>query len=169
MHTTVSAIYEAGSLQLLEPLALPDATRVQVQVFDVAMEAEHGYRQAEAFHHCLVNLRHLLIQTEQHWSVDLVRQALPHLLRNELKTLWYLCVPTQRKLCAMLELAAKQLDETQLTVEQVGAFRFVLDLLEQAELTEVDLNISRKRLIAVGLPPRFTLDQAVVQSYVDEL
>lgn len=166
MNKTVAAIYEAGSLQLLESVELPDATRVQVQISNLV--AENGYQQADSFRRCLENIRALLLKAEMHWSVDLVRQSLPPILRNELRTLWYLCEPSQRKLCAMLELSVKQMDETQLTVQQVAVVQYGLDLLENAAPTELEVKNYRRQLIDVGLPPRFTLDQSVVQHYVDE-
>lgn len=169
MYKTVSAIYAAGSLQLLEPLALPESTKVQVQIFNSETDVASAYQPVDSFRHCLGNIHHLLTQVEQHWSVDLVHQTLPRLLNNELRTLWYLCALPQRKLCAMLELSAKQLDAAQLTVEQLAALRFGLDMLEKDALTELDLKICRRKLVDVGLPPRFTLNDAVVQSYVDEL
>ena len=85
MNTTVSAIYEAGSLQLLEPVALPESAKVQVQIVNGEMGTKETYRQADSFRHCLDNIHHLLTQVEQHWSVDLVRQTLPRILHNELK------------------------------------------------------------------------------------
>lgn len=166
MNKTVSAIYAAGSLQLLEAVELPDATRVQVQISD--LRAEKEYQQADAFRRCLENIRTLLFKVETHWSVDLVRQSLPPILRSELRTLWYLCVPTQRKLCAMLELSIKQMDETQVTLAQVAVVQQGLDLLEKAAATEFELTTYRRQLVDVGLPPRFTLGQRTVQSYVDE-
>lgn len=166
MNKTVSAIYAAGSLQLLDTVELPDATRVQVQISDRVAEKE--YQQIDAFQRCLENIRAMLVKIEAHWSVDLVRQSLPHILRSELRTLWYLCTPPQRSLCAMLELAAKQMDERQLTLAQIAVVQQGLDLLEKAEATEFDITTYRRQLVDVGLPPRFTLGQRVVQSYVDE-
>ncbi|MEZ4711937.1 MAG: antitoxin family protein [Caldilineaceae bacterium] len=168
MTKTVSAIYAAGSLQLLEPLGLPDATKVQVQVIEPEAAVDNGFQQADAFRHCLVNIRHLLAETEQQWAVELIREALPHILHNELRTLWYLCAPPQRKVCAMLELSAKHLDATQMTLDQLAAFRLGLDLLERGELTDSDLKSCRRALIDVGLPPRLTLGDELIQSYVDE-
>ena len=50
MNTTVSAIYEAGSLQLLEPVALPDSTKVQVQIVNEEIGTEEeAYRPADSF------------------------------------------------------------------------------------------------------------------------
>ncbi|MEZ4862200.1 MAG: antitoxin family protein [Caldilineaceae bacterium] len=169
MNKTVSAIYAAGALQLLEPVALPEAAKVQVQIFDREAEPEIGYRQTDSFRHCISNLRHLLTQVERHWAVDEARQTLPRVLRSELKTLWHLCEPPQRKLCAMLELSAKHLDEAQITHEQIAAFQFALEQLEKDPITEIDLKTCRQQLIAVGLPPRFTLGDEVVQTYVDEI
>lgn len=168
MTKTISAIYEAGYLQLLEPLILPDSTQVQVQIIYADIEAEHTDQQSASFHHCLVNIHRILTEVEQHWSVDFFRQSLPHLLQNELRMLWYLCTDLPRKLCAMLELSAKHLDETRLTREQLEAFRLSLDLLTKDELTETDLKTCRRHLVEVGLPPRFTLPDSVVQNYVDE-
>ncbi len=168
MNKTVSAIYAAGSLQLLEPVTLPESAKVQVQILDTEADPETGYRQTDSFRHCVGNLRHLLTQVERHWAVDVARQTLPRVLRSELKTLWHLCEPPQRRLCAMLELSANHLDETQITLEQIAAFQFALDLLEKDPITELHLKTCRQQLTAVGLPPRFTLGDEVVQSYVDE-
>lgn len=167
MNKTVSAIYEAGSLQLLEPLELPDATRVQVQVSNSLFE--NGYRQDDSYQRCLANLRALLNKTEAHWAMDLVRESFPRILRNELHTLWSLSEPPQRKLCAMLQLSAKQLDEARVTLAQLALLRTGITLLEQDDLPELALKSYRRQLIEAGLPPRFTLEDAVVQRYVDEL
>lgn len=167
MNKTVSAIYEAGSLQLLEPVELPNATPVQVQIS--TNRVEHGYRQRDSFQRCLTNLHALLNRTEAHWAVDLVRESFPGILRNELHTLWSLSEPPQRKLCAMLQLAAKQVDEAQVTVTQLAVLRTGFALLEQDDLTELALKNYRRQLIEAGLPPRFTLADTVIQRYVDEL
>ena len=169
MNKTVSAIYAAGSLQLLEPVILPESTKVQVQIVHPEIGSVTSYRQADSFRHCLANIHHLLNRAEANWSIDLVRQTLPNILRNDLKTLWDLCDYPQRKLCAMLELSAKHLDEKRLSLEQVAVLRAGLDLLEQDDISEPELKKYRRRLVEVGLPPTFILEQSVVQSYVDEL
>ena len=88
--------------------------------------------------------------------------------QNELKTLWHLCHLPHRKLCAMLELSSMHLDINSLNLEQIGAFRYGLDLLARNALTDEDIDSCYNYLIHVGLPPRFTLGAEIVQSYIDE-
>jgi len=111
----------------------------------------------------------LLSSLEQDWSNELVRQLFPRLLEADLRTLWHLCRPSQRELCAILELAAAHIHPDSLTHEQAAAMRFAFDLLEQETLTNADLNECHERLTAAGLPPAFALDTETVQSYLDEL
>ncbi|MFQ5813682.1 MAG: antitoxin family protein [Anaerolineae bacterium] len=164
MTITISAIYEQGVLRPLKPLNLVEHNQVHVQILtDDAPSNEVSFSQ------CLGGLRQLLASLEQDWSNDLVRRLFPQLLRADLRALWHLCRPSQRELCAMLELAAAHLHRDSLTHEQIAAIRFAFDLLEREALTAADLNEAHERLTAAGLPPAFALDAETVQSYLDDL
>jgi len=164
MATTISAVYEQGTLRLLKPLKLPEHSQVRVQIF-----TDDTHPSEVSFSQCLRSLRQLLASMEQDWSNDLVRQLFPRLLRADVRALWHLCQPSQRELCAILELAAAHIRPDSLTHEQVAAIRFAFDLLEREALTDADLNETHERLTAAGLPPAFALDAETVQSYLDEL
>ncbi|MEM7533921.1 MAG: antitoxin family protein [Chloroflexota bacterium] len=162
MNTTISAVYEQGALRLFTPLKLPESTNVQVQVL-----SKNAYKQ-RAFHRRLATIHDVLSQVEQEWSNNAVRHMFPQILRTDLKMLWHLCKPPQRELCTMLELSAIHLNSEDLTHEQVSAFRSGIGLLESDKIQSNDFDACYDRLIDVGLPPSFSYDDAVVESYLDE-
>lgn len=160
MNSTISAIYQHGVFRPLEQLTLPEATRVQIQLL---LPKQHN-----AFQRRLMNLYALLLDRAENGAINNDAQLFPQILQSDLKMLWYLCKPTQRDFCAMLELAALHLDGEQLTAEQVTAFQFGLERLEQEQVTKNDFDHCYEMLVAAGLPPSFSFDDETVKSLLDE-
>ncbi|MEM7535810.1 MAG: hypothetical protein AAF639_26765, partial [Chloroflexota bacterium] len=125
------------TLQLFEPLSLPELTPVDIQIHP---KADDSY-QANVICNGITLLLNFLTRVEANWSVDIVRDVFPQTLRNELQALWQLCNTQHqyRKLCAMLELSSMHLDSTELSLDQVEAFRYGLNLLRKSTLADVDL------------------------------
>lgn len=73
-----------------------------------------------------------------------------------------------RDLCAMLLLATQNPGVEKLSANQVDAIRFVLNKIEQEELTEPDIEASHEKLLEADLFLSFSLDQDALQSYLDE-
>lgn len=163
MNTTVAAIYEQGALRLLNPLSLPESSRVQVQILTQSADL-----QAEAFARQLLSLYQLLSTLEDEWENDLMREAVLQLLQADLRTLWHLTQSPARVLCAMLQLAAGHLQTATLAHAQIEAIRFVLDRLTDLAVTEAKIRLCHERLTAVGLPPSFAFPAEMIQSYGDE-
>lgn len=169
MGITLPAIYEHGILRPLEPLVLPEASRVRVQILnDERDEREASYQRA------LADLRRFLTAVEQDWSNPLVQQVFAQRLETDVRALWRLAHPAVRELCGMLVLASTQVYPAQTSQEQVRVFLFGLSLLEIAllerqPLTDADLDACYEQFTRVGLPPSLSLNEKVVQSYLDEL
>lgn len=162
MNATLSAIYEQGNLRLFKPLKLPEQSQVWVQV--LSNNRDHKVLK----NRYLAELRRLLASLEENWSSNLVRELFPKLLQDNLRLLWRIAQPSQRKVCSMLVLAASNIDPDRLTHQQIAAIHFALDLLEQKSVTDADLDACDERLTAVNLPPAFALDAETVQSYLEE-
>lgn len=160
MTSTVAAIYQRGVFRPLEPLTLPESTKVQIQV----LSPQH----ITAFQRRLMIIRELLMELEETLGNRADQKIFPQILQADLKMLWHLCQPIQREFCAMLELSAVHLDASNLTSVQIAAFRFGLDLLEQDTITKTDIDRCYDLLVDAGLPPSFSYDKETVQSYLDE-
>ena len=163
MSTTVAAIYERGALRLLNPVALPESSRVQVQILTQSADD-----QAEAFTRQLRTLYQLLSMVEGEWENDLLRDAFLPLLQADLRALWHLAQPPVRVLCAMLQLAVGHLQTATLAHAQIEAIRFVLDQLTNLAVTETEIRLCHEHLTAVGLPPSFAFPAEMIHSYGDE-
>lgn len=168
VNATIAAIYQQGVLRPLEPLTLPEATNVQIQVLAPEYLRENYKPSFNAFEHRLRIIYDLLTQAEENWGNVSEREVFPQILQQDLKSLWYLSPLSHRDFCAMLELSAMHLDSHDLNLEQIRAFRFGLRIIEQDEITENDMDLSHDHLIDAGLPPSFSFDEATVQSYLDE-
>lgn len=164
MDQTLSAVYEHGSLRLLDPVDLAESSPVQVQIF-----APENNFQTLAFKRQIMSIRRLLTTVEEAWEDELVRDVFPTILRADLHTLWQVGCEPHRTLCALLQLAAARLQAEQLTHEQIAAIRFALDHLAQSSFTEADIFACHARLLDANFPPAFALDAEAIQSYVDEL
>lgn len=164
MGQTLSAVYEHGSLRLLEPVDLAESSEVQVQI----LAPEEDF-QTMAFRRLLGSSQRLLDNAEVSWTDELVWATFLRLLRDDFHMLWKLSREPQRELCALLQLSVARLQPARLNQTQLTAIRAALDLLAQPALSEVDIRAGHNRLIAAGLPPAFSLDVEAIQSYVDEL
>jgi predicted DNA-binding antitoxin AbrB/MazE fold protein len=164
MDQTLSAVYEHGSLRLLEPVDLAESSRVQVQIF-----APGGDLQTVAFQRLLTSLQQLLVKFEKEQQGDLVRTAFLQILQTDLQTLWSLSQPPRRMLCTMLQLAVRRLQPDTLHNEQIAAFRFVLEQMASPTVTDEGIHLCLERLAAAGTPAAFAFSAEVVQSYIDEL
>lgn len=160
MNSTISAIYQHGVFRPLEQLTLPEATQVQIQLLSP--------KQHNAFQRRLMNLYDLLLDRVENGVMDNDDQLFPQILQSDLKMLWYLCKPAQRDFCAMLELAAMHLDGERITAEQIAAFQFGLERLDQEQVTKIDFDHCYEMLVAAGLPPSFSFDDETVKSLFDE-
>lgn len=164
MSTMVAAVYERGALRLLDPLPLPEASTVHVQILTPWIDD-----QTEAFVRQLTRLHALLNKMEDAWESDLVRVVFIQLLQTDLQTLWHLAQPQQQTLCSLLQLATVRLRPEQLTHDQMAALRFTLNRLAQAPFSEADIQECHVRLLDAHFPAAFTFSPEVVQSYLDEL
>lgn len=164
MDQTLSAVYEGGSLRLLEPVDLAESSQVQVQIL-----APEGDLQVVAFNRLLTNLRMLLRRVEKEQLGDVVRTAVLQILQTDLQFLWSLSRPPRRMLCTMLQLAVRRLQPDILRDEHIAAFRFVLDQMALPTVTDQEIHACLDRLAAAGVPAAFAFSAEVVQSYVDEL
>lgn len=165
MDTTIPAIYEQGVFHPLEPLELPESTMVEVHL----LANDHGSRvQTTTFQQYVIRLRAALPQLAKKWSEELVQQTFIKIFRDDLQTLWYLCPISHRDLCAMLLLAIQGDPKERLAAPQLAALQFVLNKLEQPELTEADVEECHEKLLAADLFLSFDLDNNALQSYLDE-
>ncbi len=164
MGQTLSAVYEHGSLRLLEPVELAESSRVQVQILAPVTDW-----QTEAFQRLLASLQALLLRFEKEQQGELVRTVFLQILQTDLQTLWDLSQPPHRMLCTLLQLAAKRLQPATIRPEQVTAFRFVLAQMTLPTVTNEAIHLCVERLASAGVPAAFTFSAEIVQSYVDEL
>lgn len=164
MSTTVAAVYEQGALHLLDPISLPEASKVHVQILTQDVDD-----QTENFLHYLAHVHNLLNKVVDGWESDLVRTVFVELLRPRLHSLWYLAQPPRRTLCTLLLLSASHLEPDTLTHKQIEALQFVLDRLASSTFTEAAIDDSREQLIDAGLPTSFAFPSEMTQSYLDEL
>lgn len=164
MSVTLPVIYEQGILRPLEPLTLPESSRMTVQILGEELD-----EYALSFQRALADLQRLLQSVEQNWSNALVRQVFIQLIEPQLRTLWRFAPPSLSELCGLLVLAASHVDAKQLTLEQLQALHFGLSLLTRPTVTDVDLDELQDRCILAGIPPALTFPTAMVQSYIDEL
>jgi predicted DNA-binding antitoxin AbrB/MazE fold protein len=164
MGQTLSAVYEHGSLRLLEPVDLAELSEVRVQI----LAPEEDF-QTMAFRRLIVSIQRLSDNAEEAWNEELVRATFLRLLRDDLHLLWQVSREPQRELCVLLQLAIARLQPAHLTRTQLTVIRTTLDLLTKLSLTEDEIRVCHDRLIAAGFPPAFAFDAETVQSYVDEL
>lgn len=164
MDTTISAIYEQGAFHLLEPLELPESTMVQVHV----LTKDDPTIPTSVFQQYVTRLRSALPQLARKWSEEIVHQTFIKLFRDNLQTLWYLSPSTHRDLCAMLILATQNLPLEGLSIAQIEAIRFVLNKIEQEELTELAMAECHEKLLEADLFLSFDLDNDALKSYLDE-
>lgn len=164
MSVTLPVIYEQGILRPLEPLALPESSRITVQIL-----GQEPAEYALSFQRALADLRRLLQSVEQNWSNALVRQVFVQLIEPQLRTLWRFAPPLLSELGGMLVLAATHLDAQRLTQEQLQALRVGVSLLAHPTVTDTELDEWQDRCILAGIPPALTFPEAMVQSYIDEL
>ncbi|MEZ4707277.1 MAG: antitoxin family protein [Caldilineaceae bacterium] len=169
MVNTFPVVYEHGVLRPLKPVNLPESSPLQVQVIDDTFDDQTlSYRQV------LVDLRRFAALAEQNWSNSLVQEVFAQRIEPDVRKLWRLADATVRDLCGMLVLASAQVQPETVTVMQVQAFLFGLNLLEtawlnQKPLTDAELDQCFDQLTLAGLPPAISLSDSTVQSYVDEL
>ena len=163
--STVTTIYDQGVLYLLEPLALPNATKVQVQI----LPSETAAPPTDMAIHYLSRLRDTLSQLARPWSQDVIYQAYVNIFRNDLITLWQLSIAQQSRLCATLMLAIQAIHTAQLSAEQVATIRFILDKLEHTQLSQVDIDECYLKLLDAHLFLTPNLDDEAIQSYLDEI
>lgn len=163
MSTTVAAVYERGALRLLDPIPLPEASKVQVQILTSAIDD-----QTEMFLRHLAHIHKLLNNVEAAWESDLVRTVFVELLPPQFHTLWYLAQPPRRTLCTLLLLSVRHLQPATLTHEQIAALRFALERLAAYTFTAADIDGSREQLLNAGLPSSFAFPPEMIQSYLDE-
>jgi predicted DNA-binding antitoxin AbrB/MazE fold protein len=164
MGQTLSAVYEHGSLRLLEPVDLAESSEVRVQILVPITDW-----QTEAFKRLLASLQALLLRFEKEPQGDLVRTVFLQILQTDLQALWDLSQPPHRMLCTLLQLAARRLQAATLRLEQVAAFRFVLAQMTLPTVTDEDIRLCVEQLASAGVPTAFTYSAEIVQSYVDEL
>jgi|LakMenEpi03Aug12_release.lakeMendotaPanAssembly.Ray.scaffolds.fasta_scaffold1027430_1 predicted DNA-binding antitoxin AbrB/MazE fold protein len=164
MGQTLSAVYEHGSLRLLEPVDLAELSEVRVQIFAPITDW-----QTEAFKRLLASLQALLLRFEKEPQGELVRTVFLQILQTDLQALWDLSQPPHRMLCTLLQLAARRLQAATLRLEQVAAFRFVLAQMTLPTVTDEDIRLCVEQLASAGVPTAFTYSAEIVQSYVDEL
>lgn len=164
MNQTLSAVYEHGSLRLLEPLDLAESSPVLVQI----LEPKENFRRL-AFRRKLASIRELLGRFEKEQQGDLLDTAVLQILETDLQTLWSLSQPPRRMLCTMLQLAVKRLRPETLGAEQIRAFGFVLEQMALPTVTDETIHLCLERLAAAGVPATFAFSAELVQSYVDEI
>lgn len=164
MNTTISAIYEQGVFHPLEPLELPEATLVQVHL----PPDDHANAAMVTIRQYVARLRAALPRFAQQWSEKIVQQTYTNIFRDNVQTLWYLSPPLRRDLCAMVLLAIQNLGTEKLSASQVEALHFVLNKIEQEEVTEADIDASHEKLLEADLFLSFSLAQDALQSYLDE-
>lgn len=163
MDQTLSAVYEHGSLRLLDPVDLVESSPVQLQIL-----APKGDFRTLAFKRQLARTQELLLTYEKEQEGDLVRTVFLQILQTDLHTLWHLMQPPRRILCTLLLLSADHLQPAAITHEQIAAIRFVLDRLATLTFAETDIDLCREHLISAGLPSSFAFPPEMIQSYLDE-
>lgn len=169
MVISLPAIYEHGILRPLEPLVLPEASQVRVQILNGETDEQEA-----AYQRALGELQRFLLTVEQNWANPLVQQVFVQRIETNLRALWRLADPDVRELCGMLVMASVQVQPEQTPQAQLQAFLVGVGLLEKASLdkyplTDNDLDRCYDQLTLAGLPPSLSLPEKVVQSYLDEL
>lgn len=164
MDQTLSAIYEHGSLRLLEPVDLPESSPVLVQILEPKEDL-----QTLAFKRLLTRIQELLRRFEKEPQGDLMRTAFLQILETDLQTLWALSQPPRRMLSTLLQLAVKRLPPETLHNDHILALRFVLEQMALPTVTDETIHLCVERLAAAGIPAAFAFSAEIVQSYVDEL
>lgn len=169
MINTFPVVYEHGVLRPLKPVVLPESSPLQVQIIEDTFDDQAlSYRQA------LVDLLRFSTLAEQNWADSLVHEVFAQRIEPDVRKLWRLANATVRDLCGMLVLASAQVQPETVTLVQVQAFLFGLNLLEtawldQKPLTDTELDQCYDQLTLAGLPPAISLSESIVQSYIDEL
>jgi len=163
--STVTTIYEQGRLYPLDPLPLPDTTKVQVQIVPYESVTVPTAMQT----HYLFRLRSTLMQLTRSWTQDMIYQAYVNIFRDDLMTLWQLSLGKQSELCATLMLAIQSIHIESLSPGQVDAIQFVLDKIGLDTLNEADMMQCHLKLLNVHLFLTASLDEEALQDYLDEL
>lgn len=152
MATTIAAIYEKGTLYLLEPLLLPESSRVQVSIDG------DGEQCSDSFHQYLRRTKNALLRLKKQWSEKFIYETIVKLFQDELLALSQLCPESHSDLCAMLILATQRISDAPLTAEQIEVAQSVLDRLAQENVTESDLEESHLSILSAGLYFAINLD-----------
>lgn len=169
MSVTLPAVYEHGLLRPLAPLVLPEASQVRVQIFQ-----DERDERAASYQRALAALHRFVTAVEQSWSNLLVQQVFVQRIETDARALWGVADPAMRELCGILVLASVQVQAEHVTQAQVRAFLLCLNVLEAAlqerrSVTDAELDRCYDQFLLAGLPPAITLNEKVVQSYLDEL
>lgn len=155
MNSTVAAIYQRGVFRPLEPLTLPESTKVQIQVL--------SSQNVTAFQRRLLIIRDLLTELKETLGNSADQKIFLQILQADLKMLWHLCQPVQREFCAMLELSAMHLNANNVTLAQIAAFRFGLEIIGQDEITKTEIDRYHDLLIDADLLLSFRFDQKTAE------
>jgi len=163
--STVTTIYEQGQLYPLEPLLLPDTTKVQIQIIPYESMLVPTTMQA----HYLSRLQNTLVQLARPWTQEMIYQAYVNIFRDDLVTLWQLSLGKQSELCATLMLAIQSIHIEPLSPVQVDVIGFVLDNIILDTLSEVEVAECHLKLLDAHLFLTASLDEEALQDYFDEL
>ena len=155
----IPAIYQHGLLHPLQTLSLPEASRVWLRV---------SVDEDERFMQQVAQLQQLLAAYFAETTAT-IRHLLPKLLQTDLYLLWQLAPMQKREVCTMLALATQNLNSNHLTHEQLKTLQVGIQLLAQKNIPEDALNTLHHNLIAVNLPPIFSLNEATLNQYLDDL
>ncbi|MEZ4867129.1 MAG: type II toxin-antitoxin system Phd/YefM family antitoxin [Caldilineaceae bacterium] len=114
-------------------------------------------------------LFHWLERVEEKWNDPAIRQRFVAVWQDNIKTLWDKSPIGARRFCTSLALSVQQLSAERLSIEQVTALRYALDVLRVADPDDNMVRVAYQKLRDNHLSPRLTFDRELAQSYIDEL
>lgn len=103
------------------------------------------------------------------WGDHVAQDAFVEKLPKLTFKLWKLCPDYMKRVCMSLDLSAKRLRNDSLTLEMIDVLREYVDLICEEELDKDKIWLAKRKLIAVGLPPRMGGSQELVELYLEEL
>ena len=145
-----------------------DAEPVAV-VMEVDEYEEVQKRTYRLYHWQLLHLRQWLDRVERFWDNEQLRAECVQTWQENSWLLWEVAPKAVREFVAGLTLSAKRMDSKTLSKEQIIALRYALDSIEGAAPNIATIEEAYQRLIESGLPPMLSLDDELVQLYLDEL
>ena len=167
MYSTIATLDGQGGFSLLEPISMPKATKVQIQI----LPYDSPNQSTELKNQYFTRLENTLSQLTRPWKgeyLNLTYQTIVRIFRNDLITLSELLPAKHSRLCAMIILAIQYLESERLSLTQASVIRSIFDKMRQRELSKTELDKCYLNLLDADFDMTMSLGDDVVQSYLDE-